>query len=218
MSDGVTPACLLGITPAGNDFILGDTFMRSAYIVFDLDNNEISMAQANIGELDVQADTILPIGTGPTAVPSATKVKNPVRAWPNETAVANYDIPATGTWSYYATVSETETATSVPHYFGGTVNVQSATQTTVSAVMTNEVVVSTETGASTLVMTETGSAGVIVITSTAFAAVVTETIGAPAEPETTAVGVTGGVGRGTGEYGIWVGVVMGLGMGIVAML
>jgi hypothetical protein len=41
-------ACVLGIQPqtqSGLGVILGDTFLRSAYVVYDLDNKEISLAQ-----------------------------------------------------------------------------------------------------------------------------------------------------------------------------
>ncbi|KEF63708.1 uncharacterized protein A1O9_01686 [Exophiala aquamarina CBS 119918] len=40
-------ACILGIAPLGSSStsILGDTFLRSAYVVYDLTNNEISLAQ-----------------------------------------------------------------------------------------------------------------------------------------------------------------------------
>ncbi|MCJ1473029.1 hypothetical protein MMC13_001678 [Lambiella insularis] len=120
LSDGKTPGCLLGIQPAGEDFILGDTFMRSTYIVFDLDNNEVSMAQANIGSADTQPDDIVEISTGKNSVPGATKVANPVRAFQNETAIANYDVPATGTWSFYETVSTTFEATKAPTLAGTT--------------------------------------------------------------------------------------------------
>ena len=42
-----TPLCYLGLigTP-GPIFLLGDTFIRSAYVVYDVDNLEVSMAQA----------------------------------------------------------------------------------------------------------------------------------------------------------------------------
>lgn len=41
------PACAVGILPAEYKFaLLGDTFMRNAYSVFDLKNNEIALAQA----------------------------------------------------------------------------------------------------------------------------------------------------------------------------
>lgn len=40
------PACFLGITPSSSFALLGDTFLRSAYVVFDLENHAIWMTQA----------------------------------------------------------------------------------------------------------------------------------------------------------------------------
>ncbi|KAH6642809.1 aspartic peptidase domain-containing protein [Boeremia exigua] len=41
-----TPVCILGIAPAGSGTsVLGDTFLRSAYVVYDLERNAISLAQ-----------------------------------------------------------------------------------------------------------------------------------------------------------------------------
>ncbi|MCJ1433695.1 hypothetical protein MMC27_003059 [Xylographa pallens] len=120
LRDGKTPACLLGIQPSGEDMILGDTFMRSAYMVFDLDNNEVSLAQAIVGSQVAQVDDIVEITSGKNSVPGATRVVNPVRAFGNETAIANYDVPATGTWSYYETVSSTVSATGAPKVAGTT--------------------------------------------------------------------------------------------------
>ncbi|KAL5001709.1 aspartic peptidase domain-containing protein [Aspergillus recurvatus] len=69
-------SCLFGILPNTDLFpILGDTFLRSAYVVFDLDNNEISLAQANTDPGD---DRILEIGSGDEAVPEAEDVEDPV--------------------------------------------------------------------------------------------------------------------------------------------
>lgn len=69
-------SCVFGILPAVNFFpILGDSFLRSAYVVFDLDNNEISMAQANYESGD---DHILEISSGDDPVPDATDVPDPV--------------------------------------------------------------------------------------------------------------------------------------------
>lgn len=71
-----TPACLFGITPAGSNIaILGDTFLRSAYVVYDLANNEISLAATNFYSTESH---VLEIGTGPDSVPTATHVPNPV--------------------------------------------------------------------------------------------------------------------------------------------
>lgn len=48
--DNGDEACSFGIYGAGEDPILfGDTFLRSAYVVYDLENNEIALAQARYG-------------------------------------------------------------------------------------------------------------------------------------------------------------------------
>jgi hypothetical protein len=76
-ADG-TPACLFGIAPAGaSTSVLGDTFIRSAYLVYDLSNNEISIAQTNF---NATGTNILEIGTGTTSVPDATLIANAVAA------------------------------------------------------------------------------------------------------------------------------------------
>ncbi|OXV07882.1 hypothetical protein Egran_04354 [Elaphomyces granulatus] len=69
-------ACVFGIAPAGDSTaVLGDTFLRSAYVVYDLANNEISLAKTNF---NATTHNILEIGSGSGAVPNATPVSNPV--------------------------------------------------------------------------------------------------------------------------------------------
>lgn len=76
-SDG-TKICLFGIAPAGSSSaVLGDTFIRSAYLVYDLSNNEISIAQT---KFNTTASNVVEITTGSSAVPDATAVANPVAA------------------------------------------------------------------------------------------------------------------------------------------
>jgi Eukaryotic aspartyl protease len=71
-----TLACLFGIAPASGEIsVLGDTFLRSAYVVYDLDNNEISMAQT---VFNATANDIREIGTGSGSVPGAKPVDNAV--------------------------------------------------------------------------------------------------------------------------------------------
>lgn len=73
-------ACIFGIAPAGSSTaVLGDTFLRSAYVVYDLANNEISLANTNFNTTD---NNIVEIGTGTDSVPSATDVPNPVTSAP----------------------------------------------------------------------------------------------------------------------------------------
>ena len=46
--DDGTAACLFGLHGAGSDpILLGDTFLRSAYVVYDLQNNQIGLANTN---------------------------------------------------------------------------------------------------------------------------------------------------------------------------
>lgn len=74
--DNGTPACLFGISPSGQSTsVLGDTFLRSAYVVYDLANNQIALAQTNFNSTQ---DSILEIGTGSKSIPDATGVAYPV--------------------------------------------------------------------------------------------------------------------------------------------
>jgi hypothetical protein len=71
-------ACLFGIAPAGSGTnVLGDTFLRSAYVVYDLENNQISLAPTNFNATE---STIREIGKGPGAVPDAVLVANAAQA------------------------------------------------------------------------------------------------------------------------------------------
>lgn len=68
------PACVFGIGSAGDHGLaaLGDTFLRSAYVVYDFDNQAISLANTRFNS--TEENNILEIGTGSAAVPSATPV------------------------------------------------------------------------------------------------------------------------------------------------
>jgi len=70
------PVCILGIGPAGSSVaVLGDTFLRSAYVVYDLENNEISLAQTNF---NATSENVQEIKEGSDGVPNATGVPNAV--------------------------------------------------------------------------------------------------------------------------------------------
>ncbi|KAJ6264773.1 Barrierpepsin [Drechslerella dactyloides] len=64
--------CYFGIIGVGDDSVLtlGDTFLRSAYVVYDLDNQEISIGQTIFNSTSTN---IMEIGSGPNAVPSVTR-------------------------------------------------------------------------------------------------------------------------------------------------
>jgi len=68
--------CILGISPAGDSIcVLGDTFLRSAYVVYNLTNNEISLAQINFNAIKLN---IMEIKAGAAGVPNALGVANAV--------------------------------------------------------------------------------------------------------------------------------------------
>ena len=94
--DDGTPACIFGISPSdGTSAVLGDTFIRSAYLVYDLSNNEMSIGQTNF---NASSSNVVEIGTGSAAVPSATVVPNPVQAQVSQTGGARIVAPtASGT-------------------------------------------------------------------------------------------------------------------------
>lgn len=71
-----TPACVFGIASnGGGTSVLGDTFLRSAYVVYDLANHQISLAPTNFNST---SDNIKEIQPGPGGVPDATMVPNPI--------------------------------------------------------------------------------------------------------------------------------------------
>lgn len=72
------PACYCGILPSGNSIsVLGDTFLRSAYVVYDLENHKISLAKTRFNATNSDIEEI---GTGASAVPQAVAAQNPVAA------------------------------------------------------------------------------------------------------------------------------------------
>ena len=66
-TDG-TPACQLSIeTSTSYLCTLGDTFLRSAYVVYDMDNRQIALAQSNLASAG--ANNIQDILPGPNGIP-----------------------------------------------------------------------------------------------------------------------------------------------------
>jgi hypothetical protein len=79
---GRNPVCILGIAPAdGTTPVLGDTFLRSAYVVYDITNNEISLAQTNFNSTD---DNVMEITN--SSIPDATGVAAAVTSVAVQTA------------------------------------------------------------------------------------------------------------------------------------
>jgi len=83
-TDG-TEACQLGIQPAGDlPVLFGDTFLRSAYAVYDLYNNRIALAQTDFNSTD---SNVVAFESEGAQIPSATIASNEYQI--TQTASAN---------------------------------------------------------------------------------------------------------------------------------
>ncbi|KAI5210417.1 acid protease [Aureobasidium subglaciale] len=90
---GRTPVCILGISPAqGTTPVLGDTFLRSAYVVYDITNNEISLAQTNFNST---TNNIMEITN--SSIPDATGVASAVSSVAQQTGGGRLGGLPTGT-------------------------------------------------------------------------------------------------------------------------
>ncbi|SMQ54356.1 unnamed protein product [Zymoseptoria tritici ST99CH_3D7] len=76
---GAQELCVFGVLPTitsslGNEYIiLGDTFLRSAYVVYDMTNHEISLAQTVFG-VDAADDQIVEISSSGDGKPVGTGI------------------------------------------------------------------------------------------------------------------------------------------------
>ncbi|KAF1809918.1 Asp-domain-containing protein [Eremomyces bilateralis CBS 781.70] len=105
-SDPGSNDCVFGIAPSegSSSVVLGDTFLRSAYVVYDLTNNEISIAATNFNSTESKIQAITNDSDG---VPNAVHVDGA----PSTAAVA----PGTGrTASIQSDVSEASAAKATP--------------------------------------------------------------------------------------------------------
>ncbi|KIW11577.1 hypothetical protein PV08_10878 [Exophiala spinifera] len=88
-------ACMFAINAAGADPILfGDSFLRSAYVVYDLENNEIGLAQTNFDAGKASVEAFQSSSGIPDVISTATaaSVVNTITGIPHETVAS-----ATGT-------------------------------------------------------------------------------------------------------------------------
>ncbi|KAF2478926.1 aspartic peptidase domain-containing protein [Neohortaea acidophila] len=90
--------CILGIGLAGDSTpVLGDTFLRSAYVVYDISSNEISIAQTDFSG---KSSNVLEI-TG-NSIPSATSVSNAVTSVVQASGAVNVGFSSTAASSHGA--------------------------------------------------------------------------------------------------------------------
>lgn len=112
-------ACQLGIQPAGNlPVLFGDTFLRSAYVVYDLDNNRVALAQT---DFNATGSNVVAFESGGAAIPSATSAPNEAAVTQTASGIPKVGITAiaTGTGGA-ATYNPTATGLSAAGGFTGT--------------------------------------------------------------------------------------------------
>lgn len=103
-------ACEFGIQNiTGGIYLLGDTFLRSAYVVYDLVNNQIGIAATDFNSTATNVVAFPSLGA---TIPSATIAPNQNRA----TDKPSYTTPA---YSAMKGFGETATPTAVPSGSGG---------------------------------------------------------------------------------------------------
>lgn len=73
-SQGASDNCVFGVSMSDSTYLLGDTFLRSAYVVYDLDNKEIALAQSNVNSTTSTVTAISEGGSIPGVSSTATAV------------------------------------------------------------------------------------------------------------------------------------------------
>jgi hypothetical protein len=109
--------CQLGIEPAGSDpTLFGDTFLRSAYAVYDLENNKIALAQTDFNST---GSNIVAFASKGAPIPSATQASNELAV--TQTATGNPKVGgATATGGGTATYNPTATGFNAASGFAST--------------------------------------------------------------------------------------------------
>ncbi|KAF2155876.1 aspartic-type endopeptidase [Myriangium duriaei CBS 260.36] len=106
-TQGGKPICILGIAPSGDTTsVLGDTFLRSAYVVYDISSNQIGLAQTNFNSTTSNIQEITNGTSTSSGIPDSTGVANAVSEVP--TTVAG------GARNGLGTVSSTAAAAATP--------------------------------------------------------------------------------------------------------
>ena len=97
--DGAGTICAWGLMSSGTGpILLGDAFLRSAYVVYDLTNNQIGMAQTNFNTSDTHVVEI-----SGSSIPGATITASAVTATQTFSGIPQVTNAATKTGSTQAT-------------------------------------------------------------------------------------------------------------------
>ncbi|CCK71298.1 pepsin-like aspartic protease KNAG_0G02410 [Huiozyma naganishii CBS 8797] len=121
--------CILGLFPRdSNTAILGDTFLTDAYVVYDLENLQIGLAQAKFGVSD--SDAKIDIVTGSAGIPSAQRAPDYSSTWSTSVGTVT-------TGGNIFTLNPHETAVLISSVSGSGVVTQTVTRRTSTATSTS---------------------------------------------------------------------------------
>ena len=125
--DGI---CVFGINPSIDGMaILGDTFLRSAYVVYDMSNNVVAMAQMNPRSTK---ENIVDFKESDTTIPGVSKVATGVEVVHTKTFYGGVENVSSGTRVRVLTTSATETASGTATTTGGDLTSVTSSSTSVS--------------------------------------------------------------------------------------
>lgn len=111
-------ACQLGLQAAGNlPVLFGDTFLRSAYVVYDLENNRVGLAQT---DFNATSSNIVSFASKGAAIPSATTASGEAAVTQTATGNPRVTTASTATGDGTATYNPTATGLSAMSGFIGT--------------------------------------------------------------------------------------------------
>lgn len=111
-------ACQLGLQAAGDlPVLFGDTFLRSAYAVYDLDNNRIALAQTNF---NATGSNVVPFASSGAPIPSATSAEADAQVTQTASGNPKVGVGATATGTGSVTFNPTATGLSAASGFAST--------------------------------------------------------------------------------------------------
>ena len=98
---GINQVNSSSITPGSIPYILGDTFLRSVYAVYDMDNNEIALAQTVFGST---ASNIMEISNGTAGIPDAANATQTAAITVQTTVSPSFLPPLSGASSLHVQI------------------------------------------------------------------------------------------------------------------
>lgn len=111
-------ACQLGIQAAGDlPILLGDTFLRSAYVVYDLVNNRIALANTDFNSTE---SNVVPFASSGAPIPNATSAGSVAQVTQSGTGIPRVGTSATASGTANPTRATTATGLSAASGFAET--------------------------------------------------------------------------------------------------